>query len=76
MTPTIKDQLQTKANPDDLELKNILISAIMGLSQEKQDELWKELQDCGIIKKEYPDRFRWRHDLRYAERRTHQRGSH
>ena len=51
MTPRIKDQLQIKANPDDLELKNILISAIMGLSQEKQDELWKELQDCGIIKK-------------------------
>ena len=51
MTPTIKDQLQTKANPDDPELKNILISAIMGLSQEKQDELWKELQYCGIIKK-------------------------
>ena len=51
MTPTIKDQLQTKANPDDLELKNILISAIMGLSQEKQSKLWKELQDCGIIKK-------------------------
>ena len=51
MKPTIKDQLQTKANPDDLELKNILISAIMGLSQEKQSKLWKELQDCGIIKK-------------------------
>ena len=51
MTPTIKDQLQTKAAPDDMELKNVLISAIMGLSQEKQDELWKELQDCGIIKK-------------------------
>ena len=51
MTPTIKDQLQIKANPDDIELKNILISAIMGLSQENQDELWKELQDCGIIKK-------------------------
>ena len=51
MKPTIKDQLQTKANPDDLELKNILISAIMGLSQENQDKLWKELQDCGIIKK-------------------------
>ena len=51
MKPTIKDQLQTKANPDDIELKNILISAIMGLSQENQDELWKELQDCGIIKK-------------------------
>lgn len=51
MKPTIKDQLQIKANPDDLELKNILISAIMGLSQEKQIKLWKELQDCGIIKK-------------------------
>ena len=51
MTPTIKDQLQIEANPDDLELKNILISAIMGLSQEKQSKLWKELQDCGIIKK-------------------------
>lgn len=51
MTPTIKDQLQTKANPDDLELKNVLISAIMGLSQEEQNALWKELQDCGIIKK-------------------------
>ena len=51
MKPTIKGQLQTKANPDDLELKNILISAIMGLSQEKQDALWKELQYCGIIKK-------------------------
>ena len=51
MTPTIKDQLQAKAAPDDMELKNVLISAIMGLSQEKQDELWKELQDCGIIKK-------------------------
>ena len=51
MTPIIKDQLQAKAAPDDMELKNILISAIMGLSQESQDELWKELQDCGIIKK-------------------------
>ena len=51
MTPTIKYQLQIKADPDDIELKNVLISAIMGLSQEKQDELWKELQDCGIIKK-------------------------
>ena len=51
MTPRIKDQLQIKANPDDIELKNILISAIMGLSQENQDKLWKELQDCGIIKK-------------------------
>ena len=51
MTPTIKDQLQIEANPDDLELKNVLISAIMGLSQEKQSKLWKELQDCGIIKK-------------------------
>ena len=51
MTPTIKDQLQAKAAPDDMELKNVLISAIMGLSQEKQDELWKELQYCGIIKK-------------------------
>ena len=51
MTPTIKDQLQIEANPDDRELKNILISAIMGLSQEKQSKLWKELQDCGIIKK-------------------------
>ena len=51
MKPTIKDQLQIKANPDDLELKNILISAIIGLSQENQDELWKELQYCGIIKK-------------------------
>ena len=51
MKPTLKEQLQTKANPDDPELKNILISAIIGLSQEKQDELWKELQDCGIIKK-------------------------
>ena len=51
MTPTIKDQLQAKAAPDDMELKNVLISAIMGLSQESQDELWKELQDCGIIKK-------------------------
>lgn len=50
MTPTTKDQLQFDTAPD-LELKNILISAIMGLSQEKQDELWKELQDCGIIKK-------------------------
>ena len=51
MKPTIKDQLQTKANPDDMELKNVLISAIMGLSQEEQNALWKELQDCGIIKK-------------------------
>ena len=51
MTPTIKDQLQAKAAPDDMELKNVLISAIMGLSQEKQSKLWKELQDCGIIKK-------------------------
>ena len=51
MKPTIKDQLQTKANPDDPELKNILVSAIIGLSQENQDELWKELKDCGIIKK-------------------------
>ena len=51
MKPIIKDQLQTKANTDNLELKNILISAIMGLPQEKQDALWKELQDCGIIKK-------------------------
>ena len=51
MKPTLKEQLQIKASPDDLELKSILISAIMGLSQENQDELWKELQDCGIIKK-------------------------
>ena len=51
MTPTIKDHLQIETTPDDMELKNVLISAIMGLSQEKQDELWKELQDCGIIKK-------------------------
>ena len=51
MKPIIKDQLQIEAAPDDMELKNILISAIMGLPQEKQDELWKELQDCGIIKK-------------------------
>ena len=51
MKPIIKDQLQIEANTDNLELKNILISAIMGLSQEKQDELWKELQVCGIIKK-------------------------
>ena len=51
MTPTIKDQLQAKAAPDDMELKNVLISAIMGLSQEEQNALWKELQDCGIIKK-------------------------
>ena len=51
MKPTIKDQLQIKANPDNIELKNILISAIMGLPQEKQDALWKDLQDCGIIKK-------------------------
>ena len=32
-------------------MKAALIDAIMKLSQEKQDELWKELQDCGIIKK-------------------------
>ena len=51
MAPTIKDQLQIETAPNDPELKNLLISAIMGLSQEKQDELWKELQDCGIIKK-------------------------
>lgn len=51
MTPTIKDQLQLDTAPGDLELKNILISAIMKLPQEKQNELWKELQDCGIIKK-------------------------
>ena len=51
MKPIIKGQLQIEAAPDDIELKNILISAIMGLPQEKQDALWKELQDCGIIKK-------------------------
>ena len=51
MAPTLKEQLHIDDAPDDMELKNILISAIMGLSQEKQDELWKELQDCGIIKK-------------------------
>lgn len=51
MTPTIKDNLQIETTTDDSELKNILISAIMGLSQEKQSKLWKELQDCGIIKK-------------------------
>ena len=51
MKPIIKDQLQIESAPDDMELKNILISAIMGLPQEKQDALWKELQDCGIIKK-------------------------
>lgn len=50
MTPTIKDQLQIEAAPD-LELKNAIIDAIMGLSQEDQNKLWKELQDCGIIKK-------------------------
>ena len=51
MTPTIKDQLQIETAPDDSELKTALISAIMNLSQEKQCALWKELQDCGIIKK-------------------------
>ena len=50
MTPTTKDQLQFDTAPD-LELKNALIEAIMGLSQEDQNKLWKELQDCGIIKK-------------------------
>ena len=35
----------------ELDMKAALIDAIMKLSQEKQDELWKELQDCGIIKK-------------------------
>ena len=33
------------------DMKAALIDAIMKLSQEKQDELWKELQDCGIVKK-------------------------
>lgn len=51
MKPTLKEQLHIDDAPDDMELKNVLISAIMGLSQEKQDELWKELQYCGIIKK-------------------------
>lgn len=51
MTPTIKEQLQIETTTDDSELKTALISAIMNLSQEKQNELWKELQDCGIIKK-------------------------
>ena len=32
-------------------MKEALIDAIMKLPQEKQDKLWKELQDCGIIKK-------------------------
>ena len=32
-------------------MKEALIDAVMKLSQEKQDKLWKELQDCGIIKK-------------------------
>ena len=35
----------------ELDMKAALIGAIMKLSQEKQDELWKELQDCGIVKK-------------------------
>ena len=35
----------------ELDMKAALIDAIMKLSQEKQDELWKELQDCGIVKK-------------------------
>ena len=51
MAPTLKKQLHIDDAPDDMELKNILISAIMDLSQEKQSKLWKELQDCGIIKK-------------------------
>lgn len=33
------------------DMKAFLIDLIMGLSQEKQCALWKELQDCGIIKK-------------------------
>ena len=32
-------------------MKAALIDAIMKLPQEKQDNLWKELQDCGIVKK-------------------------
>ena len=35
----------------ELDVKAALIDAIMKLPQEKQDKLWKELQDCGIIKK-------------------------
>lgn len=50
MTPTLKEQLHIDDAPD-LELKNALIEAIMELSQEDQNKLWKELQDCGIIKK-------------------------
>ena len=50
MTPTIENHLQDNAAPD-LELKNDLIAAIMKLPQEKQNELWKELKECGIIKK-------------------------
>ena len=33
------------------DMKAALIDSIMRLSQEEQTELWKELQDCGIIKK-------------------------
>lgn len=33
------------------DMKAVLIDSIMKFPQEKQDELWKELQDCGIIKK-------------------------
>ena len=33
------------------DMKAALIEAIMELSQEDQNKLWKELQDCGIIKK-------------------------
>ena len=33
------------------DMKAALIDAIQKLPQEKQNELWKELQDCGIIKK-------------------------
>ena len=35
----------------ELDMKAALIDAITKLPQEKQDKLWKELQDCGIIKK-------------------------
>lgn len=50
MTPKLEKQIDLDTAPDQ-EFKNYLIELIMGLSQEKQCALWKELQDCGIIKK-------------------------
>lgn len=51
MTPN-KETTTFNDAPEDFEnnLKTILISGIMELTEQKQIELWKELSERGIIK--------------------------